>query len=176
MRAISMTRERTRFYGDAPSETQSELSAPKFVAIGLLLAGRPYTDVASEVGIDVTTLHRWRAEPAFVAELRSQFELMREASLCGLFSMAAESINALRSALRSQSEPARVSAAQTVLDRLGIRERPASSDQKPEIGARVSTGAELEARARETVLKEFRGLDDEQLVRRVRALLAGEQH
>jgi transposase-like protein len=94
------------------------------MAIGLLLAGRPFADVAREVGIDATTLYSWRQEPAFALELHSQFALMREATLYGLFSLAADSIAALRTALKSPAEMARVAAAQTVLDRLGIRDRP----------------------------------------------------
>jgi hypothetical protein len=170
---INMTLDRARLYGDTPiTDIEGELSPSKFAAIGLLLAGRPYADVAREVGIDVMTLNGWRQEPAFVAELCSQFELMREATLCGLFSMAAESINALRSALKSQNETARVAAAQTVLDRLGIRETPVSPKNESMSTTRAPTDGELVMRMRHEVLRESQDVDEHEIVRRVRAILA----
>jgi hypothetical protein len=163
-----MATERTRLYGDVPAtDAQGELSPAKFAAIGLLLAGRPYADVAREVGIDTTTLYRWREEPAFAAELLSQFALMREATVFGLFSLASDSITALRSALKSQNETARVSAARTVLDRLGIR----AVGDAPGASTSAATESELETCVRAVLRNEFQGLDDRDVLSRIRALL-----
>jgi transposase-like protein len=170
-----MVTERTKIYGDTrTSEGQAELSPSQFIAIGLLLAGRTYADVAREVGIDTSTLYRWRHEPAFAAELRSQFDLMHAATRYGLFSLAADAITALRTALKGQNETARVSAAEIVLDRLGVgRRSQLSADlvSPSEAGASL-LDAEIQARARGLLQDEFRGLDDGQVLSRVRALLA----
>jgi hypothetical protein len=171
-----MANERTRLYGDSPStDTQGELSPVKFMAIGLLLAGRPFADVAREVGIDATTLYAWREEPAFALELRSQFALMREATLYGLFSLAADSIAALRTALKSPAEMARVAAAQTVLDRLGIRDEPQLTEDPSASTERAIRDPELENCFSKSVLNEFRALDDNELLARMRALLASKR-
>jgi len=170
-----MLNERAKIYGDTGTHDVSNLpvlSGPQLIAIGLLLAGRPYADVAREVGIDTSTLYRWRQEPAFEAELRSQFELMHAATRYGLFSLATDAISALRTALKGQNETARVSAAQIVLDRLGVGRAANTGEYEPQPSpAGTPLDAEINARARRRLLDDFRGLDDRQIVSRVRALL-----
>jgi hypothetical protein len=92
---------------------------------------------------------------------------MREATVFGLFSLAAESIAALRSALKSQNETARVSAAQTVLDRLGIR----ALGDVPGPPTPPTTESEIEACVRAILRHDFHGLDDDAVLGRIRALL-----
>jgi hypothetical protein len=46
------------------------LSTKQARAIGALLASRTVTDAAQEAGISARQLHRWLAEPAFLAELQ----------------------------------------------------------------------------------------------------------
>jgi hypothetical protein len=170
---MAMVTERTKIYGEVrPESPAGELSPPQFVAIGLLLAGRPYADVAREVGIDNVTLFRWRQEPAFVAELRAQFELMHAAARYGLFSLATDAVSALRSSLKGQNEAARVSAAQIVLDRLDVGRGRHAGEGEAQADAEGSLlDAEINARARHLLQDEFRGLDDAQIIARVRALL-----
>ena len=168
-----MAYERSRGSEDNRAESSAGLSPPQRVAIGLLLAGRPYADVAREVGIDTSTLFQWRQQPAFVTELRAQFELMHAAARYGLFSLANDSITALRNALKGQNETARVSAAQIVLERLGVGKHGQEATELPspsEAGV-PALDAEIEARARHLLRSELLGLDDAQLVRRVRHLL-----
>ena len=155
------------------TDAAGELTPPQRVAINLLLAGRPYADVAREVGIDTSTLFQWRRQAAFVAELRAQFELMHAAARYGLFSLANDSITALRNALKGQNEAARVNAAQIVLERLGVGKREQEAhDPTGQSAASVHLlDAEIDARARHVLRNELRGLDDAQLVRRVRALI-----
>ena len=162
-----------RSISDANNPRAEDLTPAQLVAIGLLLAGRPYADVAREVGIDTRILFQWRQQPAFIAELRSQFELMHAATRYGLFSLASESISALRHALKGQSETARVSAAQIVLDRLGVGragDPSALLSHQSELDMPLAD-AEIDARARHLLRRELSGLDDTRLVQRVRELI-----
>ena len=58
------------------TETEALLSDPQVRAIDLLLLGRGVQEIADEVGVDRSTLWRWRQIPAFQAELNRRREAL----------------------------------------------------------------------------------------------------
>lgn len=59
---------------DYPKESTSELTEPQLRAARMIAMGEPYSDIASELGIDRTTIYRWRKLLVFSAEVKRLVE------------------------------------------------------------------------------------------------------
>ncbi len=57
---------------DEPSGV--ELSEPQLRAARMIAMGEPYNDISSQLGIDRTTIYRWRKLPEFSAEAKRLVE------------------------------------------------------------------------------------------------------
>ena len=57
---------------EEPSGT--ELSEPQLRAARMIAMGEPYNDISSQLGIDRTTIYRWRKLPVFSAEVKRLVE------------------------------------------------------------------------------------------------------
>jgi hypothetical protein len=120
---------------DSPSD--ESLTAKQLAAVGLLAAGKAYTDVAAELGVDRKTVWSWRRDPAFAAALSAELEDLREAIQTRVLALADKALNALEQTLDSgDSDSARVAAARLVLDRLLPTHSP---DEQRSQGARIIT-------------------------------------
>lgn len=76
-----MTRARTVLHENAGSQdTLGVLTPSQIAAVALLAAGKSYADVAQAVGVDASTLYRWRRESAFSHELQAHEEPADEMS------------------------------------------------------------------------------------------------
>jgi hypothetical protein len=107
-------------------------------AAALALArGRPVAEAAADAGVTPRTVHRWREDEAFMAEVRSLRDgLFNEASqrLSGLSDRAAERLGEL---VESANDCVALSACKTVIaeaarlrELLEIEERVAALEQK----------------------------------------------
>jgi Helix-turn-helix of insertion element transposase len=75
------------------------LHARQTRAVDLLAAGTPAADVARELGVDRTTLWRWRREPAFVAELNARRADLWQATTDRLRALLPRALAALERAI-----------------------------------------------------------------------------
>jgi hypothetical protein len=57
---------------DTPFST--ELSEPQLRAARMIAMGEPYNDISSQLGIDRTTIYRWRKLPEFSTEVKRLVE------------------------------------------------------------------------------------------------------
>jgi hypothetical protein len=65
----------------------SELTSKQRKAIGAMMAGHNFEDVALQANVSVTTIYRWQDHPAFAAELR---RLQRLAAMGHTIALTAE--------------------------------------------------------------------------------------
>ncbi len=77
------------------SETTPGLKPAQEKALALILAGRTFEAVAAEVGIDSSTLRRWRSAVVFREALRSARERALEAAVAALQHAAQRAVGAL---------------------------------------------------------------------------------
>lgn len=71
------------------------MNARKQAALLALASGQPPGAVADEIGVHVKTLHRWRADPEFVAALRGVQSEALEQLLAGLLGQAGAVVGAV---------------------------------------------------------------------------------
>lgn len=117
---------------DSPLE--ESLTAKQVVAVSLLAAGKAFTDVAAELGVDRKTIWSWRRDPAFAAALSTEREVIREGLQDRVLALADKALNALERTFDSgDSDSARVAAARLVLDRLLPTWKP--DDERAQAGA-----------------------------------------
>ena len=71
-------------------------------AIALLVGGRTYAQAASELGVDRTTIFRWRREPEFSGELKRRLEEVLDAVAMRTRAAMLKSSDLLAQALKSE--------------------------------------------------------------------------
>jgi hypothetical protein len=100
---------------------EKSLSAKKRLAIQLLVFGHSDQDVADKIGVNRTTINRWRLyHPTFQTELNRQRQSLWLNQADRLRSMISAALNILQSHLASQSERASFRAAVSII-RLAAR-------------------------------------------------------
>lgn len=127
-------------------------------ALDLLATGTRTTDVATDLGIDRTTLWRWQSESAeFQAELNRRRHELWDASVERVRSLVPLALDALEAELGG---PHRLRAATAILDMVGFRAHPKSSIPAHPSGAITAEGVErarAEARALDELLRPLAG-------------------
>jgi hypothetical protein len=101
-----------------------ELSPAQDKALAAILGGATVTAAAKSACVDLSTVHRWLADPEFVAALNTCRHEMYAALRQGLRVLAAEAIVSMRNILADRRTPAaaRVRAASEVL-RMALAEK-----------------------------------------------------
>jgi hypothetical protein len=114
----------------------------------------PIGKVATEIGIDRSTLFHWRQDPAFAyafeRELAAQNQLVREATHARLLGLAEKALDVVEAALDAGGASA-LAAARLVLGRAeapDLHSLQSAVARQPNPASELST-AELVARARE---------------------------
>ena len=102
------------------SEKAPALKPAQERALLALLAGKTFEAVAAEVGVDRSTLRRWRALPTFQAAMDAERRRLVLAATDRLRLAGIEAVDALRDVLASADAPAavKVQAASAVLSHL----------------------------------------------------------
>jgi transcriptional regulator with XRE-family HTH domain len=121
-------------------------------ALELIMEGNTDAEVASALGVDRSTVWRWRKEPHFLAELRGHRAASLETASTRLAGMIEPSIEVLGQLLRDAGVPAavRVKAATIILDRAGLvpfsyppeDDRPVSQLSNEELAEKLRAAAE----------------------------------
>jgi hypothetical protein len=156
--------------------SRNELSQRQRNAVELLLQGLSDQEAAAQVGVDRSTIFRWRKSIAFARELDRQRRLRCERAANQLQSMVPSALSILRQQLESDDPKQRIRAA-TILLRVATPGRlaptaptnptAAPSAASPAAPPPARHGAEAAARAQEK-----REIDD--LIAYVEAPLPGE--
>lgn len=98
----------------------NSLTPAQYRALGMILAGKSPSDVATELGIGTRTLDRWRAMPDFQALLKQASYLCLQESISVLAAGAtAASYELLRIIQTGDSERNRLKAIEILFDVLG---------------------------------------------------------
>lgn len=98
----------------------SRLDERQMRAVALLTSGRRVVDVAREIGVDQTTVRRWRREDAdFMLAMQTAAGEVVEAAQARLGGLLDDALTAIESVLRDETAPpaARLRAAEVVLAR-----------------------------------------------------------
>ena len=114
--------------------TEFELTEPQLRAARMIAMGDPYNTIASELGIDRTTVYRWRKLPVFSAEVKRLVEAATLAGRNRVIRDVAEINEVILSTLldvaqHDASGSARVSAARALTDLVTRAEERAKDDQ-----------------------------------------------
>ncbi len=89
-------------------ETPPTLKPAQERALLAILAGKSFEATAAEVGVNSSTVRRWRKEPAFAAALDSERRRLLSAATDSLRLAGLESVTALRAILADPNCPAAV--------------------------------------------------------------------
>jgi HEAT repeat protein len=121
--------------------SRNELSERQQNAVELLLHGMGDNEVATQVGVDRTTIFRWRKSIAFQRELDRQRRRLWEQSAGEIQSMVQPALSILRKQLASADEKVAIRAAAVLLrfatpSRLAPAAMSASSASPPRAAAR----------------------------------------
>jgi hypothetical protein len=119
------------------------LSSQQERALRLMLAGLPDSQVADEIGVNRTTLWRWRADDCFAAELNRRRHEVWDASLERLRSLVPLALDALAEELQGAR---RLRAAAAVLGLAGFRARSKSGIDVRPTGAVTPEALEADRR------------------------------
>jgi len=112
-----VTTERDPLQLDA---TRSAAAHPRQLhAMELLVAGKSDAEVASELGIDRSTIWRWRQNPTFADEVVRLQHLQREAAFARMAALVTAAVDVIGAVMTDPEAPAsvRLRAASEVLDR-----------------------------------------------------------
>lgn len=103
-----------------PDSRESALDERQARAVVLLTQGRTGIETAREVGVDPTTLRRWRRSPSFVAAVSEAQGEAIEAAQVRLGGLLDGALSAIESVLADPAAPhaARLRAAELVLNRV----------------------------------------------------------
>jgi hypothetical protein len=93
------------------------LSPKQITAVGEILKGRPFGDVAAALGVTPKTLRAWRALPAFAAALREGRRELLDRVTGLLLQEAGQAALELYGLLKCEEPPTRCRAALGILDR-----------------------------------------------------------
>jgi hypothetical protein len=81
-----------------------ELTPQQMKVVGLLISGRTYSQAAAEVGVDRSTVYRWRHEPNFEQEVRDRMDESLDAVAMRTCSYMLRSTELIASAMQSFDE------------------------------------------------------------------------
>lgn len=85
-----------------------ELSPSQWAAIEHLLTGATVTEAAEAVGVDRTTVHRWRKEPAFQAAYNRGISELRDAAQARIYRLAEKAARTVEVALDADNVTAAI--------------------------------------------------------------------
>lgn len=121
----------------SPSAKRGKHTAKQPRALLLIAAGRSTTEVAAELGVERTTIHRWRTDPEFDEQLR---ELLAEQTDALHSLLVASQLDVARCLIAVATAPdtvdmARVNAAKTFFELIGKHKNApvAATDREGEI-------------------------------------------
>lgn len=80
--------------------TETNLSPNQIKAIELLLTGKSNNDIAFELGIDRSTLYRWKQEPEFIVEMNKQINEYTEQARISTSFLLSEAIETLAKSVK----------------------------------------------------------------------------
>jgi len=152
------------------SQDPGPLAPRRRRALSLLAEGRTTTEVATELGINRSTLWRWQQEPAFAAELSGLQTSTLAAVQSRLAIVANGAVDLLQTAITDPdlAMPVRCRAAIALLDRCGlprkVEQRLSGDGVGPVRMPNAGEVAQLEADARQAILRPIvHMLTDDQL-------------
>ena len=111
--------------GGNAGEMGETLRERQLAAMGLLLLGKPYLAVARAVGVDPSTLYRWRQDDAFRAELERRAEEMWDGAGVRLRALVHPALDVLEEEVHDEYDRSRVRAAGMILRFAGLRKSAA---------------------------------------------------
>ena len=97
------------------------LSEQQLRACAAMLAGKSFTQVASEIGIDRKTLYHWRRDPEFIAELRKRRRELWQHAADHMRALLHPAIEVLAKDMNEGCEDERFRAAATILRLSNLR-------------------------------------------------------
>lgn len=80
--------------------TESNLTTNQLKAIELMMTGNSNTAIASELGIDRSTLYRWKQEPGFIVEVNKRVNECSEQARVSTSYLLTEAIETLTKAVK----------------------------------------------------------------------------
>ena len=80
--------------------TETNLTANQLKAIELMMTGTSNTAIASELGIDRSTLYRWKQEPEFIVEVNKRVNEYSEQARIATSYLLTEAIETLAKAVK----------------------------------------------------------------------------
>lgn len=122
------------------------LTARKYRAIDLLLAGMTQAETARELKVPRSTVNAWMKSVDFAAELTARRKERRRKVSALIDAAAVQAIETLRALMLDEEQPGavRARAAGEILDRAGIE--PIPLDEGEAAGAKFKTPEEMIAR------------------------------
>lgn len=118
---IDVPRPRNKPQPTKPTEGIDGLDAKKVAALSLLAFGESPPRVAKTVGVNRTTVWRWTQEPEFAAVLAELHRDLTEIAKKRLRALAQSAVDTLDDLLESDDTRAALGAANSILDRIGVR-------------------------------------------------------
>jgi hypothetical protein len=114
---------------DPQTSANSAISEAQNRAIAMAALGETGRDIANALGVNESTVSRWKQTPEFQAGVNAIQHQGREVAIAKLRILAEKAVNTIEDVMVSPSSPPgdRLKAAAIVLDRLGL-------DTVPEVG------------------------------------------
>ncbi len=98
------------------------LTPPQQQALALLASGQRIEEISRSLGINRSTLWRWRQEPQFIAEWNQLLHEIKEVQERVLLELQQRAMGALEDCLNSRNEMVKLRASLTILDKIeGLR-------------------------------------------------------
>lgn len=80
--------------------TESKVSTKQLKAIELIMSGSSNADISSELGIDRSTLYRWKQDPEFIVEMNKRINEFNEQARISASYLLNEAIMTLSKAVK----------------------------------------------------------------------------
>ncbi|MBM3136767.1 MAG: helix-turn-helix domain-containing protein [Chloroflexi bacterium] len=104
--------------------SQSNLDGKQEKALEMILQGEKDVAIAERLGINRTTIYRWRKHDSeFMEALDERQTLMREAARQGLMDLMDTALETVKEALSNGDSRTRLQAARMVLDMLNVKKQ-----------------------------------------------------
>lgn len=103
----------------ATKSDEMRLSDAQHQAIDFIIAGRSFTDVATELGVHRATLYRWNNEPLFRAALEERRHEVWSGSLDRLRVLVGKACDVITEALEDPKHPDRTRVALEIIKQSG---------------------------------------------------------
>ena len=116
-RLVRLRVARNRMQRNATDSAEWEPSPAQTKAVAALLSGTTFTEAAKQVGVDRSTIHRWKKDPNFAAHYNRERVDYLSAYQEKLRSLVPEAIDVLHKFLKDEDLPpsTRLRAVQTIL-------------------------------------------------------------